>query len=57
MTEPDRMADVSLIDTKAGLRREAMARRDALPAELRQAAGETIASRASCNIGTLASPH
>ena len=46
MTEPDRMADASLIDTKAGLRREAMARRDAQPAELRQAAAETIASRA-----------
>ena len=46
MTEPDRMADASLIDTKAGLRREALARRDALPAELRQAAAETIASRA-----------
>jgi 5-formyltetrahydrofolate cyclo-ligase len=46
MTEPDRMADASLIDTKAGLRREALARRDALPAELRQAVAETIASLA-----------
>jgi 5-formyltetrahydrofolate cyclo-ligase len=46
MTEPDRMADATLIDTKAGLRREALARRDALPAELRQAAAETIGSRA-----------
>src|ERR1700736_3392203 len=46
MTEPGRMADATLIDTKAGLRREALARRDALPAELRQAAAETIASRA-----------
>src|ERR1700740_3436543 len=45
MTEPDRMADATLIDTKAGLRREALARRDALPAELRQAAAETIAAR------------
>src|SRR5262245_42611510 len=45
MIEPDRMADANLIDTKAGLRREALARRDALPPELRRAAAETIASR------------
>jgi 5-formyltetrahydrofolate cyclo-ligase len=46
MVEPDRMADATLTDTKAGLRREALARRDALPAELRQAAAEAIAVRA-----------
>jgi 5-formyltetrahydrofolate cyclo-ligase len=45
MAEPDRMPDATLIDAKAGLRREALARRDALPAELRQAAAETIAAR------------
>ena len=45
MVEPDRMADATLIDAKAELRREALARRDALPAALRQAAAETIASR------------
>jgi 5-formyltetrahydrofolate cyclo-ligase len=39
------MSDATLIDTKAGLRREVLARRDALPAELRQAAAETIARR------------
>jgi 5-formyltetrahydrofolate cyclo-ligase len=39
------MSDVSLIDTKAALRREALTRRDALPADLRQAAAETIARR------------
>jgi len=39
------MADANLIDAKTTLRREALARRDALPAELRQAAAETIASR------------
>jgi 5-formyltetrahydrofolate cyclo-ligase len=33
-------------DVKAQLRREALARRDALPAEARKAAAETIASRA-----------
>jgi 5-formyltetrahydrofolate cyclo-ligase len=32
-------------ETKAALRREAMARRDALPAELRKAAAEAIAAR------------
>jgi 5-formyltetrahydrofolate cyclo-ligase len=45
MVEPDRMSDATLIDAKAQLRREAMARRDELPAALRQAAAETIASR------------
>jgi 5-formyltetrahydrofolate cyclo-ligase len=40
------MSDVSLIDAKAALRREALARRDALPPELRQAVAETIALRA-----------
>lgn len=39
------MSDATLINAKAGLRREALARRDALPAELRQAAAETIARR------------
>lgn len=39
------MSDSSLIDAKAGLRREALARRDTLPAELRQAAAEAIAHR------------
>jgi 5-formyltetrahydrofolate cyclo-ligase len=46
MVEPDRMTDATLIDTKAALRREALARRDALPADMRQAAAETITSRA-----------
>jgi 5-formyltetrahydrofolate cyclo-ligase len=45
MVEPDRMSDATVIDTKAGLRREALARRDALPAELRQAAAEAMAAR------------
>jgi 5-formyltetrahydrofolate cyclo-ligase len=45
MVEPDRMSDAALSDTKAVLRREALARRDALPPELRQAASETIARR------------
>ncbi|HML11668.1 MAG TPA: 5-formyltetrahydrofolate cyclo-ligase [Xanthobacteraceae bacterium] len=39
------MSDATLIDAKAGLRRAALARRDALPAEVRQAASETIAGR------------
>ena len=39
------MSDASLIDTKAALRREALTRRDALPADLRQAAAEMIARR------------
>jgi 5-formyltetrahydrofolate cyclo-ligase len=43
--EPDRMTDATLTDTKAALRREALAGRDALPADLRQSAAETIASR------------
>src|ERR1700724_3563661 len=45
MVEPDRMSDATLIAAKAELRREALARRDALPADLRQAAAETIAHR------------
>ena len=45
MVEPDRISDTTLIDAKAGLRRDALARRDALPAEARQAAAETIARR------------
>jgi 5-formyltetrahydrofolate cyclo-ligase len=45
MVEPDRMSDATLIAAKAQLRREALARRDALPADLRQAAAETIAHR------------
>jgi 5-formyltetrahydrofolate cyclo-ligase len=45
MVEPDRMSDATRIDAKAGLRREAVTRRDALPPELRQAAAEAIASR------------
>ena len=39
------MSDTTLIDAKAALRREALAQRDTLPAELRQAAAETIARR------------
>src|SRR5690242_10602175 len=45
MVEPDRMSDLTLIDAKARLRREALERRDALPAHLRQSAAETIAGR------------
>lgn len=45
MIEADRMSDTSLIETKAALRREAQAKRDALAPELRQAAAETIARR------------
>jgi len=45
MVEPDWMPDGTLVDTKAGLRREALARRDALAPELRQAAAETVAAR------------
>jgi 5-formyltetrahydrofolate cyclo-ligase len=39
-------ASFSIEDSKAALRRDALARRDALPAELRKAAAQTIASRA-----------
>jgi len=40
------MSDAQLIiDAKAALRREALAHRDTMPAELRQAAAETIARR------------
>ena len=45
MVEPDRMPDSVTVDTKARLRQEALARRDALPAELRQRAAETLAAR------------
>jgi 5-formyltetrahydrofolate cyclo-ligase len=45
MAEPDRMSDATLIEAKAALRREALARRDTLAPELRQAAAETIARR------------
>jgi 5-formyltetrahydrofolate cyclo-ligase len=44
MTSPV-TSSISVEDTKAALRREATARRDALPADLRQAAIETIAAR------------
>ena len=46
MVEPARMPDSALVDVKARLRREALARRDALPADVRQAAAETVATRA-----------
>ena len=36
---------VSIADAKAALRRDALARRDALPADIRRAAGEAIAAR------------
>jgi 5-formyltetrahydrofolate cyclo-ligase len=39
------IASASIEDSKAALRREAMTRRDALPAEARQAAAEAIAAR------------
>jgi 5-formyltetrahydrofolate cyclo-ligase len=45
MVEPDRMPESALVDTKARLRREALARRDALAPQLRQAAAETLAAR------------
>jgi 5-formyltetrahydrofolate cyclo-ligase len=45
MVEPDRISDAALIDAKAALRRDALAHRDTLPAEHRQAAAETIARR------------
>jgi 5-formyltetrahydrofolate cyclo-ligase len=45
MVEPDRMAQSTLVDMKAALRREALARRDALPAQVRQAAAEAVAVR------------
>jgi 5-formyltetrahydrofolate cyclo-ligase len=43
---PSVTSSTCIQDSKAALRREATARRDALPAELRQAAAETIAARA-----------
>jgi 5-formyltetrahydrofolate cyclo-ligase len=46
MVEPDRMSDLTVTETKAELRRTALARRDALPPELRKAAAEAIALRA-----------
>jgi 5-formyltetrahydrofolate cyclo-ligase len=39
------MPDSALVDIKARLRREALARRDALPADVRQAAAEAVAAR------------
>jgi 5-formyltetrahydrofolate cyclo-ligase len=39
------MSSASIDESKAALRREVMARRDALPADVRQAAAETIAAR------------
>jgi 5-formyltetrahydrofolate cyclo-ligase len=45
MVEPDRMPDSSTLDSKARLRREALARRDALPPDLRQRAAESVAAR------------
>ncbi len=39
------ISSASIDESKATLRREATARRDALPADARQAAGETIAAR------------
>jgi 5-formyltetrahydrofolate cyclo-ligase len=42
---PSVTSSTCIQDSKAALRREATARRDALPAELRQAAAETIAAR------------
>ena len=46
MVEPARMPDSARVDIKARLRREALARRDALPADVRQAAAEAVAARA-----------
>jgi 5-formyltetrahydrofolate cyclo-ligase len=45
MVEPARMPDSARVDIKARLRREALARRDALPADVRQAAAEAVAAR------------
>jgi 5-formyltetrahydrofolate cyclo-ligase len=42
---PSVTSSTSIEDSKAALRREATARRDALPADLRQAAAEAIAAR------------
>jgi 5-formyltetrahydrofolate cyclo-ligase len=42
---PSVTSSTCIQDSKAALRREATARRDALPAELRQAAADTIATR------------
>jgi 5-formyltetrahydrofolate cyclo-ligase len=46
MVEPARTPDSAPVDIKARLRREALARRDALPADMRQAAAEAVAARA-----------
>jgi 5-formyltetrahydrofolate cyclo-ligase len=45
MVEPDRMSQSSLVEMKAAVRREALARRDALPAQVRQAAAEAVTVR------------
>jgi len=45
MFKPERMSDATPTENKAGLRRAALAWRDALPPELRQAAAEAIARR------------
>src|SRR5580704_14462054 len=42
---PSVTSSTSIEDSKAALRREATARRDALPADVRQAAAEAIAAR------------
>jgi 5-formyltetrahydrofolate cyclo-ligase len=42
---PSVISSTSIAECKSALRREAMTRRDALPAEVRQAAVETIAAR------------
>jgi len=44
---PSVTSSTSIEDSKAALRREATARRDALPADVRQAAAEAIAARQS----------
>jgi 5-formyltetrahydrofolate cyclo-ligase len=46
MVEPARTPASAPVDIKARLRREALARRDALPADMRQAAAEAVAARA-----------
>ena len=46
MVEPDRTPESAPVEVKARLRREALARRDGLPPEMRQAAAETLATRA-----------
>jgi 5-formyltetrahydrofolate cyclo-ligase len=46
MAEPARTPDSATVDIKARLRREALARRDAMPADARMAAAEAVAGRA-----------